>query len=420
MNTYPECRCCGSCCALNVLCMTEADFRAIARYVVEHGVQPRDYAKARCCFQDEDNSCMVWEARAQVCRLHSCVESREDILKANPSLHVDEDVWLVDMHEAFVNGAMDDQLSLWGSWSADGQTPAFLAATRMASLGDRTVSLILERLALKPGMRVLDVGCGSGEYCYRLGSQLECVSFTGIDFDNGFVHFAQQRARGDVGYPYERPNPRNDYRFLHGDAASMPFDAGSFDAVISHTFLTATPNWKKSLGEMRRVCVRGGLVSSVNSMTDDFYGTGTIGLFAGCADLESADLIERVNEVGARAFPAVDLTGGIAPRDVPQAFMREGFTGVGCMSLGHYFCLSDAALSEDDYTRHINLLRLVEEERLARLVSNPLAKAQLPESDWKRFGDTIAARHAELASCAGANSEWNWYGNASLLIYGTV
>ena len=101
-NTYPDCRQCGSCCRLNVLAMTADDYAIVKRFVAERNVRPNDYAKQRCCFQNPDFTCMIWEARPQVCRLHNCHVPRRKILEDNPGIVVDEDLWLVDMHENFV------------------------------------------------------------------------------------------------------------------------------------------------------------------------------------------------------------------------------------------------------------------------------------------------------------------------------
>lgn len=117
-------------------------------------------------------------------------------------------------------------------WSVDGQTPEFLAVTRAVSLSDAIIGQIVPSLQLFAGARVLDVGCGSGEYCIRLGSQTQGVSYTGLEYDSGFIAFAQRRAAGQVGYPFERPNPANSYAFLQGDGLDLPFEDSSFDAVV--------------------------------------------------------------------------------------------------------------------------------------------------------------------------------------------
>lgn len=107
-NSYPECRCCGDCCRVNVLAMTHEEVARIRAYIAEHGIVPIDRNKERCCLEAPDGRCMVWEARAQVCRLHNCHVPRFEILLRNPSITVPSDLPLVDMHECFINGNDSD------------------------------------------------------------------------------------------------------------------------------------------------------------------------------------------------------------------------------------------------------------------------------------------------------------------------
>ena len=107
-NSFPECRCCGNCCRVNVLAMTHEEVERIRAYIAEHGIVPIDRNKERCCLEALDGRCMVWEARAQVCRLHNCHVPRFEILLRNPSITVPSDLPLVDMHECFINGNDSD------------------------------------------------------------------------------------------------------------------------------------------------------------------------------------------------------------------------------------------------------------------------------------------------------------------------
>lgn len=82
---------------------------------------------------------------------------------------------------------------------------------------DQEVAFLADALALRPGMRVLDVGCGPGRHVHglaRLG--LEVV---GIDISQRFVEVATRDAPAGA-------------TFVRGDARQMPFDA-EFDAAIS-------------------------------------------------------------------------------------------------------------------------------------------------------------------------------------------
>lgn len=305
-------------------------------------------------------------------------------------------------------------------WSIEGQTAEYLAVTRMVSLDDDVLDCVVPRIEIRDGMSVLDVGCGSGEYCFRLGSRVSGASFTGLDNSPRFVNFARQRARGNVGYPFEVPAPGNEYRFVCGDGCSLPFADAAFDAVVSHTYLTAVPDWGSALSEMRRVCKPGGTVSSITSLTDDFYGTGLLWLFEGCAVELDRELLDRIGRAKDAAFGAMDITAGIAPRDVPAAFAQAGLDRVRCAPIGQYFCLSDASLNGERYRRHVDLLRAVEEEQVSRLRSSPRAKEMLCEDDLPRYEKLVERRHNELVEALGANTEWNWYGNAALLVCGDV
>lgn len=305
------------------------------------------------------------------------------------------------------------------NWSTDGQAPEFLAATRMVSLGDDVVGDILARLKLAPGMSVLDVGSGSGEYCFRLGSATRGVQFTGIEIDPAFVEHANRRITGDIGYPFEEPNSENSYRFVCGNGLQLPFEDGEFDAVISHTYLTAVPDWACALAEMCRVCKPGGIVSSVTSMTDDFYGTGSFDLFTTLFDPASADLLKAVANAKARLAAPMNLTSGIRPRKVPVSFDWMGLRDVTCAPLAHYFCLSDAATSVQERKRYVDLLYLMETNQLQRLKACPATRDMLADEQWDAYADLLQVRRAALSEC-NENHEWDWYGNTSLLVCGTV
>ena len=77
-------------------------------YIAEHNIQPIDYQHQRCPFQREDRRCSIWPARPQTCRLATCQMSREEILAADPSIIVDDNKPLIELHECFFNGDASD------------------------------------------------------------------------------------------------------------------------------------------------------------------------------------------------------------------------------------------------------------------------------------------------------------------------
>ena len=79
------------------------------------------------------------------------------------------------------------------------------------------VDFLVDELALAPGHRVLDVGCGPGRHSHELARR--GIEVVGLDIAERFVDLA--RADAPPGAT-----------FVRGDAAAMTFDS-EFDAVIS-------------------------------------------------------------------------------------------------------------------------------------------------------------------------------------------
>lgn len=305
-------------------------------------------------------------------------------------------------------------------WSIDGQNPDFLAATRMATLSPRVVSQILEKLPLRPGMRVLDVGCGSGEYVFRLGQQVEGVTFVGLEYDPAFVQFANLRAQGKLDGPYELLNLSNTYAFVQGDGLDLPFEDFSFDAVISHTYLTAIPDYVAALGEMCRVCKPGGIVSSVTVLGDDFGGVGRVQLMPWMMNPDDAAFSAKVEALAKSSDAGMNLTAGIPPKKVPVTFAWIGLEEVTALPLGQYFCLSDAETAPWDYERYVQLLYAMELRKIDQLRAIPESEGGLTPQEWQAYEQMAADRRDDLMRMQGNNHEWDWFASAALLVCGRV
>ncbi len=109
----------------------------------------------------------------------------------------------------------------------------------------RTVAdAMVAAYGIRPGMRILDVGCGKGFLLHDLAAACPGVELAGIDISA----YALDHAMEDV-----RPFLRQ------GNAASLPWPDRHFDLVISITTLhnLFLPELWAALGEMERVA-RGG------------------------------------------------------------------------------------------------------------------------------------------------------------------
>lgn len=107
-NSFPDCEQCARCCEINVICASPEEVARMRSYATRNGIAPIDYRKERCCFSGADGRCMIWEARPQICRLYNCHVPRREVLRLNPSIVVDDDKPLIDLHDTFIWGDASD------------------------------------------------------------------------------------------------------------------------------------------------------------------------------------------------------------------------------------------------------------------------------------------------------------------------
>lgn len=107
---------------------------------------------------------------------------------------------------------------------------------------------LAELCRIGEGTTVLDVASGTGESACYLEERLLC-QVTGVDASGYMIERARMKA-------HERGS---DAEFKEGDAHELPFDDGSFDAVISEC-TTCLLDKARAIGEMVRVARPGGYV----------------------------------------------------------------------------------------------------------------------------------------------------------------
>lgn len=92
----------------------------------------------------------------------------------------------------------------------------------------------------RPGMRVLDIGCGTGTWLERYAAH--GAEVTGVDRSPAML----ERAAARLGKAA---------RLVEGDAGALPFGDASFDLVSATTLLHELPGDRRRpvLSEMRRV-----------------------------------------------------------------------------------------------------------------------------------------------------------------------
>ncbi|MGW7514417.1 cytochrome P450 [Streptomyces sp. NPDC054796] len=130
-----------------------------------------------------------------------------------------------------------------GYWEEDDHEVPMTEAT------DRLTDLVADRLALGPGRRLLDVGCGNGLPALRIAGA-HGVGVTGITVSQQQLAQAEKEAEGSEA--------RGRVSFRLADAMALPFDDGSFDGAFAIESLLHMPDQGAALGEVRRVVRPGG------------------------------------------------------------------------------------------------------------------------------------------------------------------
>ena len=131
---------------------------------------------------------------------------------------------------------------------------------KLASVYDFTFGPVLhpgrvdaiERMGIRPGDRVLEVGVGTG---INAALYPRDCSVTGVDFSSSMLEKARERVA--------RKGVRN-VRLLEMDAANLKFADDSFDIVYAPYVISVVPDPVAVTREMRRVCRPGGRIVILN------------------------------------------------------------------------------------------------------------------------------------------------------------
>jgi ubiquinone/menaquinone biosynthesis C-methylase UbiE len=113
---------------------------------------------------------------------------------------------------------------------------------------------------LRPGMRLLDGGCGPGSITCDLAAIVSPAEVVGIDI---------APIQGDLATRQAAERSVPNARFQTADLSALPFPEQSFDAVFLHGVLEHLRNPVRALREVRRVLRRGGVLGTRHA---DFGG----------------------------------------------------------------------------------------------------------------------------------------------------
>jgi SAM-dependent methyltransferase len=163
---------------------------------------------------------------------------------------------------------------------------------------------------VRPGKRVLDVGCGPGALTAELVARVGADSVCAVDPSESFVAACRER------------NPGVDVRAAPAEA--MPFEDRQFDAVLAQLVVHFMSDPVAGLREMRRVTGEGGVVAAC--VWDNVDGMGMLRPFWQAAMELDPSVRDESHTAGSRPGDLERLMREAGLEDVQPAILEAAVT----------------------------------------------------------------------------------------------
>lgn len=203
--------------------------------------------------------------------------------------------------ESDVGDFFDQTLQTYLSfWDAEGilHTGYFAgdADEDYRAAAERTSDVLAAEAGIDAAARVLDVGCGCGNFVMYLAKRFGCRT-EGLDLSRERVAFAQSRVA-------ESETALAGIEFRQGSVTRMPYEPETFSHVVSQDALFLVPDKPRSHAEIYRVLQPGGIFA--------------------CSDFlqPSAQISPRARR---HVYDRVKWNGGYSLLGYQQALQEAGF-----------------------------------------------------------------------------------------------
>jgi SAM-dependent methyltransferase len=130
---------------------------------------------------------------------------------------------------------------------------------KIAEYSAKSAGEFVDRLDLRPGIKILDVACGTGNLAIpaaRAGAQV-----TGVDIAPNLLEQARRASAESLSATFEE-----------GDAEQLPYPDGAFDLVMTMFGAMFAPRPELAAAQLIRVCRPGGRIAMANWTREGFVG----------------------------------------------------------------------------------------------------------------------------------------------------
>jgi len=181
--------------------------------------------------------------------------------------------------------------------------------TRLQDQAQTLVELIHGETVFPPGSRILEPGCGTGSQTLTLATSNPESSITAIDLSAESIEKAKTRVAH-----------LTNVAFKQGNIYNLPFDDESFDQVFVCFVLEHLKEPERALGELKRVLVKGGLITVVEGDHGSFYCHPESEAAKKAVDclVKSQSLAGGNALIGRELYPLLKKAGFQSPAVVPK------------------------------------------------------------------------------------------------------
>jgi demethylmenaquinone methyltransferase / 2-methoxy-6-polyprenyl-1,4-benzoquinol methylase len=195
-------------------------------------------------------------------------------------------------------------------------SPVYDPMNRLMTAGlDRRWRRLTVAAAVRPGDRVLDACCGTGDLA--LEAQRAGGRVTGLDFSGRMLERARRKSSA--------------VEWVRGDVLALPFSDGSFDAVTVGFGIRNVADLEAGLRELARVLRPGGRLGCLEitrprGLLRPFFAVWFDGLVPLAGKVLPGGAAYTYLPASVRRFPG--------PEDLGDAMRRAGFGEIGWRLLG--------------------------------------------------------------------------------------